>query len=64
MKLSVFTRDEEGAAFRKMVFGSDSHITIPVIQTEALQAYLTHLLLNRISDEDKQAILGGSAASL
>ena len=63
LKPPVFTRDSEGAAFRKMVFGSDSYITIPVIQTEALEAYKMHLLLNHIKDEDKQAVLGGTVAS-
>ena len=63
LKPSVFTRDKEGTYFRKMIFGSDSYITIPVIQTEALQAYQMHLLLNQISPEDKQAIMGGTAAS-
>ena len=63
LKPSVFTRDKEGTYFRKMIFGSDSYITIPVIQTEALQAYQMHLLLNQISPEDKQAIMGGIAAS-
>ena len=63
LKPPVFTRDTEGASFRKLVFGSDSYITIPIIQTEALDAYKMHLLLNQIKDEDKQAILGGTVAS-
>jgi predicted TIM-barrel fold metal-dependent hydrolase len=63
LKPSVFTRDKDGAYFRKMIFGSDSYITIPVIQTEALQAYQMHLLLNQITGEEKQAVLGGTAAS-
>jgi hypothetical protein len=46
-----------------MVFGSDSYIKIPVIQTEALQAYSMHLLLNQITGEDKENILGGTVAS-
>ncbi len=63
LKPAVFTRDTEGVHFRKMVLGSDSYITIPVIQTEAIQAYRNLLLLNRISPEDKAAILGGTVAS-
>lgn len=63
LKPSVYTRDKEGPWFRKLVFGSDSYITIPVIQTDALEAYKMHLLLNQISDDDKLAILGGTVAS-
>ena len=63
LKPPVFTRDTEGASFRKLVFGSDSYITIPIIQTEALDAYKMHLLLNHIKGEDKQAVLGGTVAS-
>lgn len=59
----VFSRDSEGTYFRKMVFGSDSYITIPVIQTEALQACRQILFLNRIGPDDRHAILGGTAAS-
>ena len=63
LKPPVFTRDTEGASFRKLVFGSDSYITIPIIQTEALEAYKMHLLLNQIKGEDRQAVLGGTVAS-
>ena len=63
LKPPVYTRDKEGKFFRKMVFGSDSYIKIPVIQTEAFQAYSMHLLLNQITGEDKENILGGTVAS-
>ncbi|MFA6930504.1 MAG: amidohydrolase family protein [Lentisphaeria bacterium] len=63
MAPDVFTRDSSGLHFRKMVFGSDSYVKIPVIQTEALAAYRNILLLNNIPVEDCQAILGGTAAT-
>ena len=63
LKPAVFTRDKENPYFKKMVFGSDSYITIPVIQTEALQAYSMHLLLNQITGEDKENVLGGTVAA-
>ncbi|MBR2910825.1 MAG: amidohydrolase family protein [Lentisphaeria bacterium] len=59
----VYTRDKDGPRFRKMVFGSDSYIKLPIIQTEALEAYKMHLLLNQISPEDKEAIMGKTVAS-
>ena len=62
LKPPVFTRDKDGAKFRKMVFGSDSYIKIPVIQTEALQAYQNLLFLNQVSQEDKEAVMGKTVA--
>ena len=63
LKPSVFTRDKSADGFKKMVFGSDSYIKIPIIQTEALAAYQNILLLNQITGEDKDNILGGTVAS-
>ena len=63
LKPPVFTRDKDGARFRKMVFGSDSYIKIPVIQTEAMQAYQNLLFLNQVSQEDKEAVMGKTVAS-
>ena len=63
LKVPVFTRDSDGSFFRKMVFGSDSYIKIPVIQTEALQAYQNLLFLNRVSKEDQEAVMGKTVAS-
>ena len=61
MRPRVYMRSDDGKTFfRKMVFGSDSYINIPVIQTEALQAYLNILLINRIDPEEKQMIMGGT----
>ena len=63
LKPPVFTRDKEGKFFGKMVFGSDSYINQPVIQSEAFQAYDMILLLNQITGEEKENILGGTVAS-
>ena len=63
LKPCVFTRDYDANGFKKMIFGSDSYITRPLIQTQALEAYNICLLLNRITGEDKEAVMGGTVAS-
>jgi len=57
------TRDVTGANFLKLVFGSDSYIKYPYIQTEALAAYRNIIMMNRIPEEDANKILGGTVAS-
>ena len=63
LKPAVFTRDKDGTQFRKMVFGSDAYIKKPITQTKALESYLNILLLNHLSPEDKEAIMGKTVAS-
>lgn len=46
----------------KMVLGSDSYVTMPFIQSQALNAYKQMLFLNRLSSDYTHDILGGTVA--
>ena len=50
------------AGMRKLVFGSDSYISLPYIQCQALNVYQQLLFRCQMSAEDTHNILGGTAA--
>ncbi len=62
LKAWIYTSDP-ATHFKKMVFGSDSYIKIPVIQTQAFAAYRNILFMNSISKEMQEQILGGTVMS-
>ena len=62
LKAWIYTSDP-ATHFKKMVFGSDSYIKIPIIQTQAFAAYKNILFMNSISKEVQEQILGGTVMS-
>lgn len=58
-----WARSPTSAGYRKMIFGSDSYITKPAAQKEAIWAYRNMLLRNFVAEDDLAAIMGGTVAS-
>lgn len=58
-----WARSPNSDRYRKMIFGSDSYVSKPAAQKEAIWAYRNMLFRNFVSDEDFADIMGGTVAS-
>ncbi len=55
--------DTEGAFFRKLIFGSDSYVTVPRVMPDAMQCYEHIICRLGLSADIARGIMGGTAAS-
>ncbi len=62
MRSSILPGDGPQRLICKLVFGSDSYITAPYIQNQALNAYQDLLFRCRMTEEDTHDVLGGTTA--